>query len=92
MIWTPWWYWKAGRKLLCTTAEGKAPADGGDNDSDVDSPGKSCSPDNYEELNSQTQRVLRGDVSHHLQLPLPVFQCPHSVLCISWIQTVQRGT
>ncbi|KAL0051020.1 hypothetical protein WJX82_000735 [Trebouxia sp. C0006] len=42
-----------------TSSEGKAPTDGGDNDSDVGSPGKSCSPDNYEELNSQTQRVLR---------------------------------
>jgi len=77
---------------LSASAEGKAPTDGGDNDSDVGSPGKSCSPDNYEELNSQTQRVLRGNIIHHLQLPQSVLQCPHRVSHISWIQTVQSGT
>ncbi|DBA81997.1 TPA: hypothetical protein ACH3X1_016807 [Trebouxia sp. C0004] len=49
-----------------TSSEGKAPTDGGDNDSDVDSPGKSCSPDNYEELNSQTQRVLRDSAKRDI--------------------------
>lgn len=43
-------------------AAGKdAPA--GDSDSDADSITKSGSPDNFEELNSQTQRVLRGDLA-----------------------------
>lgn len=41
-------------------AEGKA-APAQDSDSDSDSCAKSGSPDNLKELNSQTQRVLRGD-------------------------------
>lgn len=42
-------------------AEGKAAAE--DSESDADSYAKKGSHDNYDELNSQTQRVLRGDLT-----------------------------
>lgn len=46
-------------------AEGKdAPAR--DSESDADSCAMGGSPGSYEELNSQTQRVLRGDLALHL--------------------------
>ena len=47
-----------GRNL----AEGKA-AGAEYSDSDADSCAKRGSPDNYEELKSQTQRILRGDLA-----------------------------
>ena len=43
-------------------AEGKD-ASAQDSESDADSCRKSGSPGSYEELNSQTQRVLRGDLA-----------------------------
>ena len=44
------------------SAEGKVDAPAQDSESDADSCTKSGSPGSYEELNSQTQRVLRGDL------------------------------
>lgn len=42
-------------------AEGKA-APAQDSESEADSCAKNGSPDSFKELNSQTQRVLRGDM------------------------------
>ena len=61
------------------------------NDSEADSPMKSGSPGGFDELNSQTQRVLRGIVSS--------FECRQSFICKTMpsllllsLQTVQSVT
>ena len=69
-------------------AEGKAvPAE--DSESDADSCAKSGSPDNYKELNSQTQRVLRGD---HASAASSTKQTATNVYCLHNVQMVLSAT
>ena len=73
-------------------AEGQSHSDRqADNDSEADSPVKKGNPGGFDELNSQTQRVLRGIVGTHESRPqwfCRSMRSFHSML----LQTVQSVT